>query len=147
MIFKLLSTGRGVPLSLTPEKAVPLHIQLEGAPRETSFWMRSNNGAVNYFTVKDGICDINVSTFGGNITIGALSTASGSPQRWDCGTLCVFQTPRGLFAAPGTADLAEQVRAILLENEEIRAQNEALADRIGKLETTFQEFYEGYDMI
>lgn len=147
MIFRLLSTGRGVPLSLAPEKAVPLHIQLEGAPRETSFWMKNGNGAVNYFTVKDGVCDINVSTFGGNVTIGAISTAGGVPARWDCGTLCIFQTPRGLFAAPGTADLAEQVRELTLQNDSLAAENRELKRLMEELERKFNEFYEGYDFI
>lgn len=145
MVFKLLSTGRGVPLTLAAEGAVPLALTFENAPPGAKLYLHTQMGATFYYEIgKDGGCAVNLAGINGDVRVGVVTEKNG---RWDCGFIRVFQSGRGIFAAPSAADLAEQVRELTLQNDSLAAENRELKRRMEELERKFNEFYEGYDFI
>lgn len=148
MTYRLLSTGRGVPLALAPEHGNSLQLSFENAPDGASAYLKLANGAVFYKEITDGKITIDLSRIAGEIRIGVVSTkATTPPGSWDCGALTVVHTIGGTMVAPSAADLAEQVRRVMLEAEEIREKNNELSEKLDEVLRRLDEIYEGYDFI
>lgn len=148
MTYRLLSTGRGVPLSLTPEAASPLNIVFEGAPAGANVYVKTRNGAVYYREIRGGKASIDLGSFAGEVELGVVTTdVARKPSRWTCGYLTVWRHISGVICTPSVADLAERVKEIALENEELRAENAKIINKLTEFEKKFNEFYEGYDVM
>lgn len=148
MIYRLLQNGRGAPLSLSPEVAAPLRVTFENAPKGANAYIKTRDGAVYYRELDGGACTFDLSHMAGDIKLGVMTTdTSEKPNRWDCGYISVFQTVQGIAAAPSAADLAEQVRSVLIYAESLYAENKYISRRVEELEKQFNEFFEGYDIL
>jgi hypothetical protein len=147
MKYKLLSNGRGVPMTLTPENACPLRLTFEGAPERASVYVKMRGGNVFYREIIGGEAAIDLSPLAGDVEIGVISTSPPGTSRWACGYLTVWRHISGVSCVPNAQDLAEQVRSLMLENEKIKRENASLTERLDKLEKEFEEFYKGYDFI
>lgn len=148
MTYKLLQNGRGVPLALSAEAAMPLHLVLENVPQAASLHIRTRNGAVYYREIIGGSCAVDLSHLPGEIEIGVVTTERDqTPKRWNCGKLTVWQTVQGALCAPSAADLAEKVNAVMLENDTLTRKCTSLDEKFEELEKKFEEFFEGYDVI
>jgi hypothetical protein len=144
MKYKLLSYGRGVPLTLMAEPAVPLALTFENAPPGAKLYLHTQSGAIFYHEIGKNGCAVNLAGMSGDVRIGVVTETEG---RWECGFLRVYQSGRGIFAAPSAADLAEQVRELALQNDSLAAENAELKRHMEELEKKFQDFYEGYDFL
>lgn len=148
MTYRLLSTGRGVPLSLAPEAAMPLNLTFENVPDGANVYVKNADGAVYYREIHGGKVAINLAVLADEVELGVMTTAPGhTPSRWSCGHLTIWRHMNGVSCVPSVSDLAEQASALALEAEEMRETNQKLAKRMDELEEKIAGLYDGYDIM
>jgi hypothetical protein len=148
MTYRLLQNGRGVPIALSQVRGNMLELEFQGAPEGANAYIKTKNGAVFYRTPVNGKYSFDLSHIAGEVELGVMTQdAQKKPSRWNCGWITVMHTVNGIVAAPSAADLAEQVRTVMLDYDDLMRKYAELCRKMAELEGKFAEFYEGYDFI
>ena len=148
MTYRLLQNGRGVPIALSQVRGNILELEFQGAPTDANAYIKTKNGAVFYRTPVNGKYSFDLSHIAGEVELGVMTQDSQKkPNRWNCGWITVMHTVNDIVAAPSAADLAEQVRTVMIDYDDFMRKYAEMSRKMAELERKFAEFYEGYDFI
>ena len=148
MTYKLLSTGRGVPVSFSPELGNVLKLKFENAADLSNVCVKTRNGDVFYREIYDGGCALNISAFAGEIELSVIAMDSTEkPSRWNCGSITVWHTLQGAMAAPALSDIAELTLNLMIEVEDLRHEYASTKEEVARLSERLNSIYDGYDII
>ena len=146
--YKLLASGRGVLRERTQGIAAnAVCFIFEGAEDGASAVFVTGKGTFCR-EIRGETCMISASALLGTVEVGVVTNASSAaPKRWVCESLRAIAYPQGVFICPDGADLAANVAAVMIENEEIKKENERITKKLAELEERFERFFEGYDIV
>lgn len=149
-VYKLLDNGRGVILTRNPQAVKDkLFLRFEGAPQGALAVFQFDNGRESYQELKEGECSLKISTSKGEVKVSVITLDNNTtPKRWVCEQLKYHTAPCGdIFVCPNDMNLPQAVTELKLENEELRAENIKLHQRLDELDARLQNIMEGYDLV
>ena len=119
--YKLLENGKGVLTERTQGIAAgAITLYFEGIEDGASAVFVTGKGTFCR-EIHGSRCVINASALHGVVEVGVVtSEANETPRRWVCEGLRAKYYPQGVFICPDGADLAANVAAVMIENEEIK---------------------------
>lgn len=146
--YVLLSNEKGFVSSRQPELVrSDLQLSFKNAP-ESAHAIINTDKASFYRELVDKSCTVPFKGLVGVLRV-TVCVFHDTPnhKRWICEELLAEPREDGsVLVSPNDMNLPQKVTDLFIENEELRAANSKLLQRVDTLEKRFEEMLEGYDL-
>lgn len=148
--YKLLDNDTGVITARTPVVTdVQAEICFDGYPENALAVFKYGTGREVYRELVEGKCLIEFPERRGIVKVAVVdNTGTSSPRRWVCEQLQYYHIPSGeVIICPNDSNLPLEFVKLKIENEELRADNKKLHERLDELDARLTKIMEGYDIV
>lgn len=150
MNIKLLSNGKGIITPHVSEKVLNLlHITFENAVEGMTVVFVKNNKDTLYRGITNNAVDVPRFFLNGKIDITvSMLNGKANAQSYRCDPIeCMLLETNEIYVRPADVDTDAEVRALRLENEDLRHALKEQDERLKNLESQIAKMTEGYDII